>query len=139
MDDVDATPEGRHLAAISENECWQLFASRPWGRLAVIVEDHPEVFPVDHLVADRTLLVRTERGAKLRSAVGARVAFQLDAVDEDRLGWSVLAVGYAEEVDDPRAVGVTPEEAAAALWTDERVHWLRIVPFKVTGRRLVAD
>jgi nitroimidazol reductase NimA-like FMN-containing flavoprotein (pyridoxamine 5'-phosphate oxidase superfamily) len=136
---MHGTPRGRRLVVMADEECWRLLASRPWGRLAVVVADHPEVFPVDHQVDNRTLLVRTEAGTKLRAAVGARVGFEVDDVDDDeRLGWSVMVAGYAEAVPAHGELDVDDAVMNAPLWTGERVHWLRIVPFKVTGRRLVA-
>ena len=70
-----------------------------WGRLLVVVANHPKLFPVDHLVDGRSLLVRTEEGTKLRAASGARVGFEVDEVDDDaRLGWTVMLTGYANEV-----------------------------------------
>ena len=136
---MGSTPRGRRLVAIAEEECWQLVSTRRWGRLLVVVADHPELFPVDHLVDGRSLLVRTEEGTKLRAAVGARVGFEVDEVDDDaRLGWTVMLAGYANEVFDTRELDLREIDADEAVWTGDRVHWLRIVPFKVSGRRLVA-
>ena len=136
---MESTPRGRRLVAIAEEECWQLVATRRWGRLLVVVADHPELFPVDHLVDGRSLLVRTEEGTKLRAALGARVGFEVDEVDDDaRLGWTVMLAGYANEVFDTRELDLAEIDADEAVWTGDRVHWLRIVPFKVSGRRLVA-
>ena len=136
---MESTPRGRRLVAIAEEECWQLVSTRRWGRLLVVVADHPELFPVDHLVDGRSLLVRTEEGTKLRAALGARVGFEVDEVDDDaRLGWTVMLAGYANEVFDTRELELAEIDTDEAVWTGDRVHWLRIVPFKVSGRRLVA-
>ncbi|MET0149581.1 MAG: pyridoxamine 5'-phosphate oxidase family protein [Acidimicrobiales bacterium] len=136
---MESTPRGRRLVAIAEEECWQLVSTRRWGRLLVVVANHPELFPVDHLVDGRSLLVRTEEGTKLRAALGARVGFEVDQVDDDaRLGWTVMLAGYANEVFDTRELELAEIDADEAVWTGDRVHWLRIVPFKVSGRRLVA-
>lgn len=136
---MERTPRGRRLVAIAEEECWQLVSTRRWGRLLVVVANHPELFPVDHLVDGRSLLVRTEEGTKLRAALGARVGFEVDEVDDDaRLGWTVMLAGYANEVFDTRELELAEVDADEAVWTGDRVHWLRIVPFKVSGRRLVA-
>ncbi|MET0664653.1 MAG: pyridoxamine 5'-phosphate oxidase family protein [Acidimicrobiales bacterium] len=136
---MESTPRGRRLVAIAEEECWQLVSTRRWGHLLVVVANHPELFPVDHLVDGRSLLVRTEEGTKLRAALGARVGFEVDQVDDDaRLGWTVMLAGYANEVFDTRELELAEIDADEAVWTGDRVHWLRIVPFKVSGRRLVA-
>jgi hypothetical protein len=133
---MDGTPKGRRLVALPETECWRLLATRPWGHLAVVVAGHPDLFAVDHRVDGRTLLIRTEEGAKLRATSGARIAFLVEEIDEvAREGWTVLVAGYGEEVFDPHRLEV--DDLDEPLWTGDRVHWVRIVPIKVTGRRLV--
>jgi hypothetical protein len=133
---MEATPTDRHLMALATEECWGLLATRTWGRLGVVVAGHPEIFPVDHHVDGRVLLLRTEEGTKLRAAAGARVCFEVDQIDDlSRTGWTVMVVGHADEVFDPASLDVDGPDAP--LWTDDKVHWLRIVPVKVTGRRLV--
>lgn len=134
---MEATSSGHRLVAIAEEECWRLAASRPFGHLGVVVDGQPEVFPMDHRVVDRTLLVRTEDGTKLRAAAGARVGYEVDDVDDaTRGGWSVMVAGYADEVFD--LTDLAPiDDADVPLWTGGPVHWLRIVPARVTGRRLV--
>lgn len=125
----------RWVEALSEQECWEHLAARPWGRLAVVVEGHPEVFPVDHHVDGRVLLLRTEDGTKWRHAVGGRVCFEVDDIGADRQGWSVMVVGYGERIFDR---GEFPSDAGDPWWTTEDVQWLRIVPIKVSGRRVTA-
>ena len=133
---MEATPTDRRLTAVTAEECWRLLATHSWGRLGVLVAGHPEVFPVDHRIDGRALLLRTEEGTKLRAASGARVCFEVDEIDDlARTGWTVLVVGHADEVFDRASLDV--DDADAPLWTGDKVHWLRVVPVKVTGRRLV--
>jgi nitroimidazol reductase NimA-like FMN-containing flavoprotein (pyridoxamine 5'-phosphate oxidase superfamily) len=44
------------LDELSPAECWQLLASQPVGRVAVIVGHYPVVFPVNYTVDDKTIL-----------------------------------------------------------------------------------
>ncbi len=60
-DDLD--PGG--LDEIDESECWRLPATQSMGRVAVIVGHCPLVSPVDHLVDDRSIVLRTGLGTKL--------------------------------------------------------------------------
>src|SRR5262245_13004238 len=74
------------------------------GRIAVIVDGHPAVFPVNYAVDDAGAIVfRTDEGTKLDALVQhGTVAFEVDGIDEERhLGWSVLAVGAAHRVTAP--------------------------------------
>src|SRR5699024_6704933 len=107
------------------------------GRLAVIVEDHPEIFPVNYAVDQGTVLFRSAAGTKVTGALGdAPVAFEADGVDADTgLVWSVVLKGPAtvfrtlEEAVDSFNVDVSPWQAG------KKEHFIRIRPHEVTGRR----
>jgi hypothetical protein len=67
------------------------------------------------------------------------VAFEADGVAADgSRGWSVLVVGHAEEVDDAELIARL-STGRERLWrTGGTARWVRIMPSKVTGRRLCA-
>jgi nitroimidazol reductase NimA-like FMN-containing flavoprotein (pyridoxamine 5'-phosphate oxidase superfamily) len=131
------------LYDIHPDDCADLLGCSPIGRIAVTVNGHPEIFPVSH-VYDREsgcVMFPTNVGSKLRAALGAsEVAFEVDGVspDGDR-GWSVLVVGKAEEVTDEETMARAASERSVIWRTGNRVHWIRIVPWKVTGRRICAS
>lgn len=122
---------------LSEKQCWELLRSAEVGRLAVIVEDHPEIFPVNYAVDQGTLLFRSAEGTKVTSALGdAPVAFEVDGYDtETNLVWSVVAKGHAttfqnlEEAADSYNVEVRPWQAG------KKERFIRIRPDEITGRR----
>ena len=130
------------LIDIPANECADLLSTAGLGRLGVIVNGRPQIFPVNH-VYDRPsgcVVFPTKAGTKLDAALDwPWVAFEVDGLDPDGGGgWSVLVVGRAEEVTDSDLVA----RAAAArqvLWAAGRgTHWIRIVPSEVSGRRISA-
>ena len=128
------------LEDIPTDECADLLESSWIGRLGVIVDDHPEIFPVNHVYERPTgaILFPTTPGTKMRSAVSSpSVAFEVDGVLSDRLvGWSVLLVGVAEEITDPETIAAATSLRRAVWAQSERSHWLRVRPLKVTGRRI---
>ena len=114
-------------------ECWRLLASSPVGRVGVLVDSAPEIYPVNHVAVGETIVFRTDPGAKLRGLVRSpAVCFEVDAVDlVARTGWSVLVKGRAEEIDAPS------EGGGVDVWTlGDKAYWVRIVPAEVTGRRI---
>lgn len=124
-----------HLAA---DECWSLVAGAAVGRIGVLVDGRPEVFPVNHGIHGHSVVFRTDPGTKLDGIDRMPwVCFEVDGFDEDRtVGWSVLLKGCAEEVGDP---GVIAELEALDIrfWgVGEKTHWVRIEPEAVTGRRI---
>ena len=124
---------------IHDKECEELLRSRHWGRLAVLVQDPPEIFPLNHTMDGHRIVFRVDRGAKLASLRQHQLAsFQIDEVDEEqRRGWSVMAVGPITEVVDPEEIERLEALGLDSWVTSESVHWMRLSPHRLSGRRLV--
>ena len=129
------------MEVLGEGECWQLLERTVWGRLAVIVGDHPEVFPVNIACYRKTIVFRLDPGTKLSAALGdADVAFEVDDADvATRQGWSVLAVGPAVRVGEPRVLAELEDLGLLPWVAGPKADWLRLTPRRVSGRRLRPD
>lgn len=130
------------LEELSFDECVLLLASSGIGRLGVVVDGTPEIFPVNHTVDTVTgcIVFPTNNRTKLQAALHwPNVSFEVDGLEADgRSGWSVMVVGRAELVED---LGEQVRAAAHrfVLWgTGPNTVWVRIVPERVTGRRISA-
>lgn len=125
---------------LSKSECFQLLAQEHLGRVAVVDDRGPVVFPVNFVLDRHMLVFRTDEGTKLDTACrGGRVAFEVDGTDAaDRTGWSVMVRGEAVEVTDPaeltRLRKLPPDPWAPGAKT----HYVRILPAVLTGRRISA-
>ena len=127
------------MQVIERDECLRLLATDTVGRLAVIVGGSPAIFPVNYLLDGESVVVRTDAGTKLEHGPRAPASFEIDDLDRRaKTGWSVVVTGRLEEV--PRgdtstfhhldALGVEP-------WAGgDKPHFLRLVPSRVTGRRI---
>jgi hypothetical protein len=62
----------------------------------------PSIIPVNYLLDDDKVVIRTDAGSKLAAALrGAPVALEVDGADENhQVGWSVVVRGRVEEVTD---------------------------------------
>jgi nitroimidazol reductase NimA-like FMN-containing flavoprotein (pyridoxamine 5'-phosphate oxidase superfamily) len=126
------------LEHLTPNECWELLAASPVGRIGVLNDSAPEIYPLNHVVDRQTIVFRTDPGSKLRGLLRSpAVCYQVDGIDAtDATGWSVLVKGRAIElhdVDEVRVVAALP----LRYWTlGDKSHWVRIVPEQVTGRRI---
>lgn len=129
------------LIEIAPDECDELLASTPLGRLSVVVDGRPEIFPVNHVYDRRTRTVAfpTNDRTKLRAALGwPYVGFEVDGYEDGRGGWSVLVVGHAEEIEDAEEVARLAS-SRRVLWRESTsARWIRIVPAKITGRKIKA-
>lgn len=131
MDEIDVSIS---LEYMDEAECWRLLAREPVGRVGVIFDSSPEVYPVNHLVDDGTIVFRTDPGSKLEAlAKTPSVCYEVDGLDPvGRTGWSVLVKGRASQVPEAEAGGIRPE-----FWAiGPKAHCVRITPTEVTGRRI---
>jgi uncharacterized protein len=128
-----------HVSVLDREQCLRLLADDDVGRLAVIAGNTPTIFPVNYALDGDTIVFRTDPGTKLAHGPRARASFEVDGFDRARrTGWSVVASGRLEEVthydaaifDRVRALSIEP-------WAGgDKVHWMRLVPDRVTGRRI---
>jgi nitroimidazol reductase NimA-like FMN-containing flavoprotein (pyridoxamine 5'-phosphate oxidase superfamily) len=128
------------LELLGPSACWELLAGCPVGRLGIVTDNRPEVFPVNFAVDDRSIVFRTEPGTKLGAfAHNPSVCFEVDEIDvADRTGWSVLVKGVAGEITDA-AERRRAEQLYLEFWArGQKTHWVRVVADEITGRRIHA-
>ena len=127
------------LELLSEDECLQLMATAAVGRIGVTIGALPAIFPVNFAVQDGSIYFRTGVGTKLAAAAHRSVvAFEVDRVDPfEHSGWSVLAIGTANQVTDPEELAAL-SNLRFGPWADgERAHLVRIPVEVVSGRRII--
>ena len=123
---------------LSKQDCRTLLGRRHLGRLAFVDGEWPMILPVNYVLDDAAVIVRTDAGSKLDAAVrGAPVAFEVDGVNEvEQTGWSVLARGHAEEVTDPDQLDRLRRLPLVPWAPGAKAHYVRIDATEVTGRRI---
>ncbi|OKI12798.1 pyridoxamine 5'-phosphate oxidase family protein [Streptomyces sp. CB03911] len=117
-------------------ECWAKMEPGGVGRVALSTPEGPQVLPVNYRILDGTVLYRTAAQSTAATAVGERVAFEVDRLDEAfGLGWSVLVTGPAHQVSEADAVERFGKHADPQPWVGGRRDiWVRIRPSRITGR-----
>ena len=131
----DPAPTAPELYA--PNECWALLRGVSVGRLAVWLEDHPDIFPINYTVDHGSIVFRTAAGSKLTGALGpVPVAFEADGVDADTgITWSVVVKGPASLLESTSDVLDTFNLSLFPWESGTKNAFVRIVPTEVTGRR----
>ena len=135
-----AEPRPARWQELTKAECFELLANERLGRIAVVDDRGPVVFPVNFVLDRHTVVFRTEPGTKLHAAArGSRVCFEVDRADEAaRAGWSVIVRGEITEMTD-RAELERLRGLPLQVWAPgDRDRYVRILPAVLTGRRIAA-
>jgi nitroimidazol reductase NimA-like FMN-containing flavoprotein (pyridoxamine 5'-phosphate oxidase superfamily) len=132
------TQVGVPHVVLDHDECWQLLGRAVIGRLAMSVAGDVDIFPVNYLVDEGTILFRTAEGTKLVEVVIAgRVAFEVDGLDPAAgEAWSVVVKGHGEVLDEFDDI-YHAQELPLHPWNapDQKQRFVRVVPDHVTGRK----
>jgi nitroimidazol reductase NimA-like FMN-containing flavoprotein (pyridoxamine 5'-phosphate oxidase superfamily) len=124
------------LEILERDECMRLLEHSTIGRIAVVVDGRPFIFPVNFAVEGATVVLRTDPGTKLHGARSGPVAFECDGTETMyHGGWSVLITGVAEEAHDADLLHL--RHVRLGPWgPGPKSTWLRIRPETISGRRL---
>jgi uncharacterized protein len=126
-----------HVLTLSEDECWGLLRQGALGRVALVINGRPRIFPVNYAAGEGSIVFRTEPGAKLEHGPGSPACFEIDGYDRNgTVGWSVMVAGVLEDItdsDDERSLRLR-RLAVDPVAPGARLHWLALQAEEVSGR-----
>jgi nitroimidazol reductase NimA-like FMN-containing flavoprotein (pyridoxamine 5'-phosphate oxidase superfamily) len=123
------------IEQMSTQECWEVLDRERFGRLAVAVQGEPDIFPINFLVDNGTLLMRTAAGTKLTELViNAAVAVEADGRDGDE-AWSVIVKGLARMVDSFSETYADDEKHLETWLPSDKPIYVEITVRDISGRR----
>jgi Pyridoxamine 5'-phosphate oxidase len=131
----------RQTLELIGEESWRLLASVSLGRIVFTHRVMPAIRPVNHLIDDETIIIRSHLGAAIVARASAEegtvVCYEADDLDPVRhTGWSVIATGVARLVRDPSAIA-RYEQLLEPWMADQMDYVIAIKPEIITGIRLV--
>ncbi|MFT4287031.1 pyridoxamine 5'-phosphate oxidase family protein [Nocardioides sp.] len=125
------------LIELDVDESWDLAGEQGLCRIGWSSGSGPVILPVNHVIHDRTLWIRTSAYSSLVKEVDdTPVAVLVDSIDpETHVGWSVQLRGVAHVHFHTDTV---PEDVQRLrTWPDgPRPLWIELAGAEVTGRRL---
>ncbi len=125
------------MEILSPDDCWALLDDEEVGRLAIAISGEVDIFPINFVVADRTIVFRTAEGSKLAEmAANSRVSFEIDGYDPGSgEAWSVVLKGLAQVLQRFSDI-YSAEELPLFPWNASPKQWfVRITPREISGRR----
>lgn len=130
----------RQLTELTRDESLRLLGTVPFGRVMFTMHALPAIRPVNHVVDDGHVIIRSHLGAAVvdvaRKDGGTVVGYEADVIDpHDQVGWSVVVTGMARLVTAP--LEVARYQQVLRTWvTGEMDYVIRISSDLVTGFRL---
>jgi hypothetical protein len=122
------------VVELSTSDCELLLASLDVGRIAVVEDGYPLVFPISYkvVVADaRLVLAIRTRPDNVIDQPGRAVCFEIDGIDPSHDGgWSVLVRGLLVETSPDVDLDPNP------IVSEGRDAWRIIIPTHISGRRV---
>jgi uncharacterized protein len=125
------------VLVLSDKDCWSLLRTHSLGRVAIVIDGRPRIFPVSYAAGEESLVFRTEPGAKLQHGPGSAACFEIDEFDPGTsMAWSVMVVGVLKDITDAtdersrdlRRLAVDP------VAPGQKLHWLALNADEVSGR-----
>lgn len=127
------------MEVLSQEECWSILREATIGRLAIRVGDGADIFPVNFLVNDHVIYIRSAPGSKLVDITQApSVAFEVDGRGR-RTYWSIVVKGKAERMSYDSEIRESGVLTLSTLTSSVKWNYIRIAPVTVTGRRFVGE
>lgn len=122
---------------LSEDDCWDRLRTQQLGRLVTHVGEVLDIFPVNYVVDDETVVFRTAEGSKLfEITVNDEVLFEVD----DHSGtdaWSVVVRGHARRLATSAEVHAADDLPLRPWIPTLKYNYVRVTPTSLTGRAFV--
>jgi hypothetical protein len=124
---------------IDADEAMRLLASVSYGRVVFTLKTLPAIRPVNHLVDQGQIVIRTRLRSAISTAAPSRegvvVAYEADSIDpQARAGWSVVVTGRAYTITD--AGQVLRYEQLLKPWVNHADTVIAIEPEIISGLRI---
>ena len=125
----------RPISVLAEGEAWKLLSGVALGRLVTSFGGKLEIFPVNFVTQNHTVLFRTAEGTKLFTTVmNDQVLFEADD-HTGTGGWSVIIRGTARVLTAADEIQTADRAQLMPRVPTETLRYVRITPDEVSGRR----
>ena len=125
--------------AMPQEECEALLRLGVFGRVGVSTSAGPHIIPINYAVVNDAIIMRTTPYSVLGThGRGRMLAFEVDELNREyQRGWSVLARGRAEVVNDQAELLHIRQVWDPRPWASgNRELYLRLPWTELTGRKL---
>lgn len=136
---MQSDTSGPQTEVLNVHDCWKYLRSASVGRVALVRDGEPEIFPVNYVPENGTVIFRTGSGTKLDAVLGGgSIALEADGLNTyGTIAWSVIVKGTAAVVDSPEDFQEAADAGLSPWESGIKDHLVRVTPAEVSGRRFV--
>lgn len=127
------------IESLEEAACLELLGQASLGRLGVVINEYPMIYPVNYALDGDRVTFRSAPDTKFNAAHYANVCFEADCADVlAHEGWSVVVLGSVEVVDTtvPSELERMERLGVSPFAPGDRTLWVQVVPKRISGRRI---
>ena len=127
---------------LTVEECLELLGGGVLGRVGLSTPLGPRIVPVNYAMYEDAIVFRTTPYSELGTyGWNTDLAFEIDHIDyEKHQGWSVVALGRAGLVEDPKELADIRAHWDPTPWAAGRRHlYIKLTWRDLTGRRIGSD
>ena len=122
------------ISVLDDSEAWNLLSSVALGRLVTSFGGQLEIFPVNFVTENGTVLFRTAEGTKLFTTVmNEKVLFEADDHTADE-GWSVILRGTARMLSGADEIHQAEQSGLIPWVPTEKLRFVRVTPSEISAR-----
>lgn len=122
------------VTVLTDEECLEKMRTQQLGRVVVRRKDEMDIFPVNYVIDDGNIYMRTAQGNKLFSLfVNPGVLFEVDHFTDDK-AWSVVVQGQAEVLDKREDIDHADSLDLKPWLPTLKYNYVRITPTVLNGR-----
>ncbi|MDR6417054.1 pyridoxamine 5'-phosphate oxidase family protein [Pseudarthrobacter sulfonivorans] len=138
---MQSDTSGSQTEVLNVHDCWKYLRSASVGRAAVTTGGGPEIFPVNYVPDNGTVIFRTGPGTKLDALLGGSpIVLEADGLNTyGTIAWSVIVKGSVSVVDSQEDFQEAADAGLSPWETGSKDHLVRVTPTEVTGRRFVIN
>ena len=125
------------MRPLTARECFDLLATQDVGRVAFSEHAMPTIRPVNFVLDNGDIVIRTGTSGSISRLTSEVVAFEVDHFDRhSHTGWSVVVLGKVHPVTDVDDLVRLADPQHRPWPAGDRSHFLRIPVDIISGRVL---
>ncbi|AUI50634.1 pyridoxamine 5'-phosphate oxidase family protein [Arthrobacter crystallopoietes] len=125
------------ILELTDDQSWKLLKNTSHGRIVLTAAGETDIFPINYMVHDAVLLMRSAPGTKLAEiTINENVVFETDGITSEE-AWSVVVKGTARVLQSGEEIAEA-ESLGLKTWIPTmKDFYIEVKPERISGRHFI--